>query len=71
MRNCTIPLTLGKSYDIRTTKGWIEAQVVQENVAIYASDYGPERWHERFPLTGLQIGGILDRGEILSIRERE
>lgn len=61
-------LTVGQSYDILTSRGRVEAQVVQPNVAIFASDYNYVRWHGR--LTDVYVGGQLDDGAVLEIKER-
>lgn len=62
-------LTIDKRYYIITSRGHIEAHVVQPNVAIFASDYRKQRWHDRTDC--LYVGGQFDGGEVLSIEERQ
>jgi len=60
---------LNRRYNIFTTKGRIEAHVVQENVAIMASDYRNKRWHQR--LTYVRVGGKVHGATITRIEERD
>ena len=59
----------GRRYKIWTTRGTIEAEIVDERCAIFAAEYKRQRWHNRYGK--IEIGRKFDGGVVQGIRLNE